>query len=317
MTNRIELNWKLDGAVDEQRYYCSETPLDPGNLPVPKTILAGDIRAYTDTAIEAEKTYYVAIGSVRGGIEKLSDIAIVTAAMADEYWVYVSSLVRFNGPNNSPVFTDEKGTIWNRNGSPIISTDQSKFGGSSGRFSKNNYISTNTMTPFLFGASEDFTVEAWLFVPAGSSIYEQEIPILCVGAQDVSTQGGGWNFCLFDKANATIRLERCGTNNQAIAAEFLIGSAIPRDTWMHIEAGRQGGTTYGFFNGVLKGSSTLHNNIPFNNPNVNNVSIGSGNARVIPNNWHLDGFIDNVRVTKGVCRHTASFATPDREAPNF
>ena len=317
MTNRLELNWKLDGFVDEQHYYCAETSIDPLNLPVPKTILAGDIRTYIDTAIEVEKTYYVAIGSVRGGIEKLSDIAIVTTAMSDEYWGYVSSLVRFNGPNNSPVFTDEKGTIWSRNGSPIISTAQSKFGGSSGRFSKNNYISTNTMAPFLFGASEDFTVEAWLYLPTGASIYEQEIPILCIGAQDVSTQGGGWNFCLFDKASATMRLERDSTNFTAQAAEFQIGSATPRDTWMHVEFGRQGGITYGFFNGVLKGTSTIHNNIPFNSPNISNVSIGSGNARLIPNNWHLDAFLDDVRVTKGVCRHTASFAPPDREAPNF
>ena len=36
MTNRLELNWELDGVVDEQRYYCSETPIDPLNLPVPK-----------------------------------------------------------------------------------------------------------------------------------------------------------------------------------------------------------------------------------------------------------------------------------------
>lgn len=317
MTNRLELSWKLDGFVDEQRYYCAETSIDPINLPVPKTILAGDIRTYIDTAIEAEKTYYVAIGSVRGGIEKLSDIAIVTTATSDGYWDYVSSLVRFNGANNSTVFTDEKGTIWSRNGSPIISTTQSKFGGSSGRFSKNNYISTNTLAPFLFGASEDFTVEAWLYLPTGASIYEQEIPIICIGAQDVSAQGGGWNFCLFDKANATIRLERDGTNNQALAVEFPIGSALPRDTWMHVEFGRKSGTTYGFFQGNLKGSSTLHNNIPFNSPNINNVSIGSGNARLIPNNWHLDGYIDDLRVTKGVCRHTVGFAPPDREAPNF
>ncbi|MBI1453695.1 hypothetical protein IL972_17540, partial [Acinetobacter sp. FL51] len=49
LTNRLELNWKLDGFVDEQRYYCSETPIDPENLPVPKAVLAGDVRTYVDT----------------------------------------------------------------------------------------------------------------------------------------------------------------------------------------------------------------------------------------------------------------------------
>lgn len=44
MTNRLELNWSLDGFVDEQRYYCSETPIDSENLPAPKVILDGEAR---------------------------------------------------------------------------------------------------------------------------------------------------------------------------------------------------------------------------------------------------------------------------------
>lgn len=77
MTNRLELNWKLDGFVDEQRYYCSETPIDPENLPAPKAVFSGDARTYVDTAIEVGKTYYVAVGSVKNGVEKLSDIKVL------------------------------------------------------------------------------------------------------------------------------------------------------------------------------------------------------------------------------------------------
>lgn len=73
MTNRLELSWKLDGFIDEQRYYCSETPIEIENLPAPKVILAGDVRTYVDTDIEVGKTYYVRIGSVKNGVEKISD----------------------------------------------------------------------------------------------------------------------------------------------------------------------------------------------------------------------------------------------------
>jgi hypothetical protein len=78
MTNRLELNWKLDGFVDEQRYYCSEMPIDINNLPNPKAILANDIRSYADTDINAEKTYYVCVSSVRNNVEKVSDIHVIT-----------------------------------------------------------------------------------------------------------------------------------------------------------------------------------------------------------------------------------------------
>lgn len=74
MTNRLELNWKLDGFVDEQRYYCSETPIDINNLPTPKAVLAGDVRTHTDTSVSINKTYNVAISSVKNSVEKLSQV---------------------------------------------------------------------------------------------------------------------------------------------------------------------------------------------------------------------------------------------------
>ena len=270
---------------------------------------------YVDTSVVHGQVYYYKVRVWRGSTSSLSgEIVIVTDT--DDYWANVSSLLHFDGADNSTVFTDEKGTIWSRRGSLIISKVQSKFGGSSGRFSKNNYISTNTLAPFLFGASEDFTIEAWIYVASGASINDQRVPIVCTGAQDVSAQGGGWALSIIDQSNAMIHLERYGTNFTAQTAEFRIGSATPRDTWMHVEFGRSNGTTYGFFNGVLKGTSTTHNNIPFNSPNISNVSIGSGNARLIPNNWHLDGFLDDLRVTKGVCRHTVNFDVPARPHPD-
>lgn len=301
-------------SFDIIRSMASTVGVADADLPAP---IATGLKSmyYVDASVVHGQVYYYKVRVWRGSTSFVSG-EIVISTDTDNYWANVSSLLHFDGFDNSTIFTDEKGTIWTRNGAPVISRSQSKFSGASGRFSKNNYISTNTMAPFLFGASEDFTVEAWLYLPTGASIYDQEIPILCIGAQDVSTQGGGWNFCLFDKASATMRLERDSTNFTAQAAEFQIGSAVPRDTWMHVEFGRKSGTTYGFFQGNLKGSSTLHNNIPFNSPNINNVSIGSGNGRVLPNNWHLDGYIDDLRVTKGVCRHTENFNVPTRPHPD-
>ena len=80
MTNRLELNWKLDGFVDEQRYYCSETPIDSENLPVPKAILDDEARSYIDTDADVSKTYYVRVGSVKNGVEKIIDEISVAAS---------------------------------------------------------------------------------------------------------------------------------------------------------------------------------------------------------------------------------------------
>lgn len=73
MTNRLELNWKLDGFVDEQRYYCSETPIDLDNLPVPKAILAGDARSHVEMGLTIGKYYHIGISAYKNGIEKFSE----------------------------------------------------------------------------------------------------------------------------------------------------------------------------------------------------------------------------------------------------
>ncbi|MCU4328165.1 hypothetical protein KTH33_16915, partial [Acinetobacter johnsonii] len=70
-----------DGFVDEQRYYCSETPIELNALPVPKAVLAGDVRTYVDANVTKGTTYYIRVGSVKNGIEKISDeISIVAKA---------------------------------------------------------------------------------------------------------------------------------------------------------------------------------------------------------------------------------------------
>ncbi|MCU4310428.1 discoidin domain-containing protein [Acinetobacter radioresistens] len=88
MTNRLELNWELDGFVDEQRYYCSETPIDTANLPVPKAVLASDVRIHTDVTVELGKMYHVCISSVKNNVEKFSNqvsIKVPDAVIAYRY----------------------------------------------------------------------------------------------------------------------------------------------------------------------------------------------------------------------------------------
>lgn len=118
MTNRLELNWKLDGFVDEQRYYCSEIPIDPENLPVPKAVLAGDVRSYVDTAIDTGKTYYVAVGSVKNGVEKISSHVICDADVFKLNTMLINSIQESGAlgaawVNNSSVLIDSEGAHFN------------------------------------------------------------------------------------------------------------------------------------------------------------------------------------------------------------
>lgn len=84
MTKRIELSWDLDGLVDEQRYYCSETSFTDATKPTPKAILLDTDRTYIDTDIDYNKTYYVAVSSVRNTTEKLSEVKQVSTVVTND-----------------------------------------------------------------------------------------------------------------------------------------------------------------------------------------------------------------------------------------
>jgi hypothetical protein len=122
MTNRLELNWKLDGFVDEQRYYCSETPIDIANLPVPKAVLAGDARTYTDAAIELDKTYSIAFGAVKNGVEKLSIVVSISTAGFSQalknLFASTEKGMAYNFQDLSTLWQDVAGTI------PVTDVDQ-------------------------------------------------------------------------------------------------------------------------------------------------------------------------------------------------
>lgn len=110
MTNRLELSWDVDGFFEEQRYYCSSIPINANHLPTPKAVLANDLRTYVDTDIIEGPAYYVRIGSVKNGVEKLSDEIYVIA---------------FNGYANK--FFNLNGLI-SFNSDVVISADQTNGG---------------------------------------------------------------------------------------------------------------------------------------------------------------------------------------------
>ena len=97
MTNRLELNWKLDGFVDEQRYYCSTSPINLNSLPIAKAVLAGDMRSYIDSDIQSNTKYYIRISSIKNGVEKPSNQVEITPTIT-----YIN---KFNSSSNIQFLT--------------------------------------------------------------------------------------------------------------------------------------------------------------------------------------------------------------------
>ncbi|WP_436916887.1 LamG domain-containing protein [Acinetobacter schindleri] len=275
MTNRLELNWKLDGFIDEQRYYCSETPIDPLNLPLPKAILAGDVRTYIDTDIEIAKTYYVRVGSVKNGIEKISSLKTIMTSR-DQHWPNVIARLTFAD------FTDNTGRVWTPTDSPQISS--SGVFGSCLDLSSGGYLNCGASTDLYLDS--DFTIEFWMNCTGTANGYL----ILA------SNQRGSWSNGIAAVNYQAMYSRVVLYNHESGIFEI---TNVEKNEWVHICFSRTNGVLRTYKNGVLQNTYNNNRVYPFN---TNGTYLGR-------DTWNADGvsdfkgYIDDLRITKGVGRY--------------
>ena len=294
MTNRLELNWKLDGFVDEQRYYCSETAIDVNNLPLPKAVLAGDVRFYVDTDIDVGKTYYVAVGSVKNGVEKLSEVRLVRAVGGDEHWDKVVALLHFDGD-----FSDLKGGTWVASGaSATIDTSIIKFG--TGSLKAVGGSSLNATIPSL--GTDDFTIEF--------NIY----PLLVNGSWQRYFAIGGFtkpgSFYMLNVGESNPPRVLIGMNSNFNLSSQGSETTLNMLAWNHVAVTRENGTMRIFINGLLR------ENITWPTFDINET-FAQLNDEVVDGSNAFNAHYDELRITKGVARYTANFTPPNAPFPSY
>lgn len=294
MTNRLELNWDVDGFIDEQRYYCSETPIDIENLPTPKAILAGGVRTYTDTAIEAGKTYYVAVSSVKGGIEKVSQEEEIFAG-GDPHWDKVVALLHFDED-----LTDETGKTWSARGSASLSDEQSVFGVKSLKTpNANSSITASHHTDFDF-SDGDFTIEFWVYLISRTN-YGVFISKRLTGSSHAPF--------LIQQGSGGIGTWFYASKMSGAWDVNITGSSLPLATWVHLAFVRNGNVFTGYINGNIAGSATVSGALLSNS---NAVSVGADGD----NAYGINGYIDELRITKGVARYIENFTVSSKPFPD-
>jgi hypothetical protein len=180
-------------------------------------------------------------------------------------------------------------------GNAQISTTQSKFGGSSMYFDGTGDWLSFVSSPNLNQAG-DFTIEAWVYLSGTPSVM---IPIY--GFEDINFLKLGFNT------------SRQLTVDQSQVGIKVTGStAVSLDTWNHIALVRYGTASNNckiYLNGVQEGQFTDTTSV---------VVTGTGYvARRTDNTNALTGYINDLRVTRGVARYTAAFTPPTAAFPLF
>lgn len=210
-----------------------------------------------------------------------------TSQNIDQQFSNNSLLMHFNGANNSTTFTDVIGHTANTSGSPIITTLESKFNGSSIYFNSSSYLSiANTNTEFSFG-TDDFTVECFIRFPAYKAS-NQGIIGLGIGT-------GKWQLQSFN-TGSNINISFHFDTSTWIQTTYIISL----NTWYHVAVTRQAGTGRLFVQGNKEAEGTYLQNLNYNGP----LFVGYNGS------ISMHGYMAEARITKGFARYTGNFSIP-------
>jgi hypothetical protein len=179
-------------------------------------------------------------------------------------------------------------------GDAQIDTGTKKYGTGSMEFDGTGDSLVSPSTPELSGFnSSNWTIEAWIY-PVESKT------MAIVNLVTATNANSGLNF----GTNSSMQL-KCDNGVTAGAA----GGTISLNTWSHVAAVRSGSTITLYVNG----SSVATTN---QTPNATSFAyIGRVSSTSVPEVFN--GFIDDLRITKGVARYTANFTAPIKAFPDL
>ena len=225
--------------------------------------------------------------------------AVITAG--DQYYNSCSLLLHCNGANGSTTFTDNsKNNITvTVNGNSQISTAQSKFGGASGLFDgSGDYLYVPVSSIQVLGNT--WTIECWYQAISRSNTYPTII--------SVSDNSYAGTIVLFDRhGSASTKFSFAVANAGAIVNGT---TNVSNGTWYHLALVSNNGVVTMYVNGVSEASQSSTTN------SANKQIYIGANFDYASYPTYLNGYIDELRITKGIARYTTNFTPQTSEFPN-
>jgi len=226
------------------------------------------------------------------------------AGPADPYIGNVSLLLHGDGDNGSTTIIDSSPSpkTVTAFGDAQISTAQSKFGGSSIAFDgTGDYLESPQNADFSFGSGA-FTIEFWFFTgqtSSGTFVSHRSGP----GAGSTN-----WLVTLGVPTQGKVGLYLSSGSAYGVPG-LSTTSSVTDNQWHHYAATRSGSTIRVFLDGVQE-STTIWEGTVSETPRVLQVGYDSSAS-------YLDGYIDDLRITKGVARYTSNFTPPTAPFPDI
>ena len=215
----------------------------------------------------------------------------------DPYYSLVSLLLHCDGADTTTTFTDNSpiGHTATALGNAQVDTAQSKFGGASCLMDgTGDGVRFADHASFELGA-DDFTIEAWVRFANVGAVRNLLTKFNTTGDQR------SW-LVQFQNVAVALRITYStdGAAGTTASKDFAWSPSI--DTWYHVALVRVAGDLMAFIDGTQIGTTQSISGVTFFDGTANCV-VGMNDN----NGGPMNGWMDDVRLTKGLARYTANF----------
>lgn len=202
-----------------------------------------------------------------------------------------SQVIALVSYTNAGIFDQTMMNVLETVGDAKVSTAQYKYGtGSIALDGTGDWLVSPVSTNFDFGTG-DFTIECWFRLNSLASNY------YVIGGNYNAGASDEWLFQV--QNNGSIRFLTSADSTFASPSP-----AITTNQWYHLAATRSGSTIRLFIDGTSIRSYTNAN------------SLGSSSKKLYwgiqanESSWPFNGYLDDIRITKGYARYTSNFTAP-------
>ena len=229
-------------------------------------------------------------------------------ATDDPYFDNVSLLLHMDGTNGSTSFTDSSSRTkvpTNTVGPLVTDTGNAGLGNAAGNFT-GGYLWYAPSTDWDMG-SGPFTAEAWVkfnSASIGSRVY--------LWGQ-ASSNGSTNTFWTAKGTNNTLY---AGVSTSTGFVTVTGTSPVVANTWYHLALVRSGNTIRLYRNGSVEATAAVSGSIPVSTQHMG-IGVLGDYAGLYGTEYgtRMMGWLDEVRITKGVARYTSAFTVPSSAFP--
>lgn len=235
----------------------------------------------------------------------------LTGTAVEQYYNNTTLLLRGEGSNGSTSIIDSSvnNSTISRFGNTMISTAQSKYGGSSIYFDGNgDYLTIPNSTNYDFG-TENFTIEMWVNPSAVGLVTGDQKHLFGKRATSLSYASVlGWLTYSSVTSNFSVSFFR-STNGASYSIQYTSPATfVSPNVWTHLAFVRNGNEYSVFVNGIKYVAAASSSGIVYNDTSA--FAVGSTFSGISPSTRAFSGYIDDFRVTKGIARYTSNFTPP-------